>query len=227
MSNPIKPELFTFFEELGSHNDRDWFAGQKERFRSDVVEPAFEFVERVGESLPEVSPHFEAIPSLTRGSLFRIYRDTRFSRDKTPYKPYQGIRFPHEAGNGMHTPGFYLHLDPSGCFVGVGSWHPAREGLQAYRQAIVDDPDAWAAVRHDRVFAERFELQGDSLKRPPRGFPVDHPWVEDLKRKDFIGVAALSRDEVLANDFVDRFVTRCREGAPLVAFLCRAVGAPF
>src|SRR5918992_6326144 len=105
------PDLFAFLRELAANNDREWFAANKTRYVADVQEPALAFIEDVGVRLPEVSGHFVADARTVGGSLFRIYRDTRFSKDKTPYKTHVGIQLRHESGKDVHAPGFYLHLE--------------------------------------------------------------------------------------------------------------------
>lgn len=221
------PELFGFLRELAENNDRDWFHENKSRYEAEVREPAIQFILDFGERLKTISPHFRADPRKQGGSLFRIYRDVRFSKDKSPYKTHTGIQFRHAAGKDAHAPGFYLHLEPDQVFVGVGIWHPGGPALKKIREAIVDDPEGWRAVRNDEGFVEHFELAGDTLKLGPRGFDRDHPLIEDLKRKDFIGVSEWSEKAVASPDFIDGFETRCRAGAPLVRWLCGAVGVPF
>lgn len=224
-ANPFGPELFAFVRDLTQHNDRDWFQRHKSRYELDVKEPAFAFISGFGPHLREISPHFLAIPKAQGGSLFRIHRDTRFSADKRPYKTHVGIHFRHAAGSDAHTPGFYLHLQPGGSFVGVGLWRPDSPTLRQIRDAMVARPAEWTRARD--AFAARFELGGERLKRPPRDFAPDHPLIEDLKRKDFIGTVALGDDEVLAGGFPGRFAAACRDGAPLVKWLCAAVEVPF
>lgn len=223
--NPFGPELFAFVRDLTKNNDRDWFQRNKRRYERHVKEPAFAFISGFGPHLRKISPHFLAIPKAQGGSLFRIYRDTRFSPDKRPYKTHVGIHFRHADGDNPHTPGFYLHLQPGESFLGVGLWRPDSPTLRKIRDAIVAKPKAWTSARD--AFAARFELAGERLKKPPRGFEADHPLVEDLKRKDFIGTVALGDDQVLAADFPGRFVAACRDGEPLVKWLCGAVEVPF
>ena len=159
--------------------------------------------------------------------MFRIYRDVRFSKDKRPYKTHAGIHFRHKRAKDAYAPGFYLHLDPAASFVGAGIWHPDSKARAKIRQVIAEDSAAWKRARDHRAFKARFELAGESLKRPPRGFDADHAFIEDLKRKDFIGTTELSRRQVLAPDFVDRFAETCRDAVPLVRFLCKALEVPF
>ena len=112
MQRSFRPELFAFLRDLKANNDRVWFARNKERYENDVRGPALDFVADFAPHLEKISPHFVADPRPSGGSLFRIHRDTRFSKDKSPYKPYVGMRFSHEAAKDAHAPGFYLHLAP-------------------------------------------------------------------------------------------------------------------
>lgn len=220
------PDLFDFLRELREHNDRDWFAAHKARFEAVVREPALQFISDFGPELERISPHFRADPRPVGGSLYRIHRDIRFSRDKSPYKTSVGIHFRHERGKDAHVPGYYLHLEPGRTFVGAGIWRPDRETLVRLREAMAADPDVWREATGG-PFADRFQLRGDSLKRPPAGYPPDHPLIEDLKRKDFIGVAPLKDADATRADFLKRFAETCRAAGPYMAFLCRAAAVPF
>lgn len=225
--NPFGSGLFRFLKDLKANNDREWFQKNKARYEDELKEPALEFISLFGPRLRKISPHFRAIPKATGGSLFRIYRDTRFSKDKTPYKTHLGIHFRHKQAKSVHTPGFYLHIEPGEAFVGLGIWHPESPALRSIREAIVDDPAAWKRAKNAKRFREVFELSGDSLTRPPRGFDPEHPLIEDIKRKDFIGVTRLTQKQALAPDFLDTFSETCRAGAPLVRWLCGALDVPF
>ncbi len=221
------PELFGFLRDLAAHNDREWFGAAKPRYVREVQEPALAFVEDVGHRMPEVSPHFSADARTVGGSLFRIYRDTRFSKDKTPYKTHTGIQFRHVRFRDAHAPGYYLHLEPGNVFAGCGLWRPESATLKRIRDAIAARPDRWAAAVEDPAFAARFTLGGDSLKRPPAGYDRDHPRIEDLKRKDFIAFATLDEATVVAPGFLDEWVALCAAARPLMAYLCAAVGVEY
>jgi uncharacterized protein (TIGR02453 family) len=218
------PELFGFLRELSANNRREWFNANKERYRDTVLEPSLEFIERFRPLLHELSPHFLADARPVGGSMFRIHRDVRFSKDKTPYKTHVGLYFRHEDEEAPARPGFYLHLEPRNVFAGIGVWHPPREGLERIRQALVSDPDRWRKVTDGRRFGERFTLGGERLRRPPRGYAADHPLVEDLKRKDFVATATLTQRDATSTDFPERFRAVCAAGAPFVEFICDATG---
>jgi len=128
------PKLFAFLRELAAHNDRDWFAANKERYERDVRMPALRFINDFAAPLAKFAPHLVANPRPSGGSLFRIHRDTRFSRDKSPYKTHVGIHFFHEAAKAAASvPGFYLHLQPGESFAAAGIWHPDPPALARVR----------------------------------------------------------------------------------------------
>ena len=223
----IPPALFDFLRDLTANNRRDWFQANKARYLAEARDPMLAFIRAFAAPLAAVSPHFAADPRPNGGSLFRIYRDLRFSPDKTPYKTNIGAHFRHAAGKDAHAPGFYLHLEPGRCFAGAGVWRPGGPVARRIREAIAENPDAWLAVTRAPDFRETFELHGGSLKRAPRGFPKDHPLIADLKRTDFVAVTNLTEAEVTAPDFLDRFAHLIRRAAPFTALLSRAAGVPF
>ncbi|MDE0473152.1 MAG: DUF2461 domain-containing protein [Gammaproteobacteria bacterium] len=221
------PATFDFLTELAANNNRDWFAANKPRYEGDVKAPALRFISDFGSHLARIGPRFRADPRANGGSLFRIYRDTRFSRDKSPYKTHTGIHFRHEAAKDAHAPGFYLHLEPGRVFVGCGIWRPGGPALRKIREAIDQDPDAWLRASRDEGFRAAFELEGDSLIRAPKGFSVDHPLIVDLRRKDFIGVAHLSEEAVASEGFLEMFAGLCRDAVPFQHWLCGALGVGY
>ena len=223
----LKPALFDFLRELKANNERPWFEANKARYIADVRDPMLDFIAAFAEPLAEISPHFVADPRANGGSLFRIYRDTRFSPDKTPYKTNVGAHFRHVAGKDAHAPGFYLHLDPEACFAGCGIWSPGGEALAQIRGAIADNPNGWKRVTQAEAFRETFDIMGQSLKRPPRGFDAGHPLIEDLKRKDFVARTRFDEAYAVQPDFLQRFVQIVKDGSEFVGFLSRALGVPF
>ena len=224
---PIPPALFDFLRELRANNERPWFEKNKERYREVVRDPMLDFIAAFAGPLGEISPHFRADPRPSGGSLFRIHRDIRFSKDKRPYKTNVGAHFRHSAGKDAHAPGFYLHLEPDACFAGCGIWRPDGPALNCIRNAIVARPDEWRRVATGREFSGTFKLTGESLKRPPKGFDPGHPLIEDLKRKSFVAIAHISEAEVCAPNFLERFTVIARTGAGITAFLAGAVGVAF
>ncbi len=173
--------------------------------------------------LRKISPHFRADPRPRGGSLFRIYRDIRFSKDKSPYKTHAGLHFRHEAGKDAYTPGFYLHLEPRKSFIGMGLWHPDNPTLKRIRDRVANDPAAWKKAVGGKKFRQHFEVQGESLKRPPKGYDPEHPLIDVLKLKDFTCFAPLTQKQITSPDFMEEFATLCQAGSPLVKFICDAL----
>ncbi|MGA9598143.1 MAG: DUF2461 domain-containing protein [Acidimicrobiia bacterium] len=221
------PRLFAFFRDLAKNNNREWFKENQDVYESYVREPALDFINDFAGPLAGISSHFVVDSRKVGGSLFRIQRDTRFAKDKTPYKPNTGMQFRHRAGKDVHAPGFYIHLQPGECFVGAGLWHPETAAAYAIREKIDEDRAAWKRATRSKRFTERLALGGDSLSRPPRGFDADHPLIDDLKRKDFIASTPLTQATVTSDRLMDDFTDVCRRSAPLMKFLCEAVGIPF
>jgi uncharacterized protein (TIGR02453 family) len=212
--------LFEFLTELEANNTREWFTENKARYERDVKDPFLDFISDAGPRLRSISPGLVADPRPVGGSLFRIYRDVRFAKDKSPYKTHAGAHF-QLGGKGVHGPGYYLHLEPGQCFVAGGMWRPEAPALLAIRERISERPAEWTTARGGLDHAE------DALKRPPRDFDPDHPMIEDIKRKSFTSSVRLTQKQVLAPDLMGTFVSACREIAPLMQFLAGAVGVPW
>ena len=221
------PELFSFLADLRANNDREWFAANKHRYEDHLLEPALAFIADFAPRLAKISPQFRADPRPSGGSLFRIYRDTRFSKDKSPYKTNVGLHFRHEEAKDRHAPSFYLHIGPGEVFAGGGIWHPGTEGATHIREAIVADPERWRKATRTGAFAKRLELGGDSLKRVPSWAVSEHAFADDLRRKDFFGWARLSEEDVVAPGFVDEYAQICRAADPLTHFICDALELPY
>ena len=218
------PALFEFLSELAENNNRDWFEANRARYENDVREPMIEFIADFAERLETISPHMVADPRRSGGSMFRIYRDTRFSRDKSPYKLNVGAHFRHEIGREVHGPGFYLHLQPGRVFASAGIWRPAGATLRKIREAIVANPPRWESIVNEEGFRSTYALEGDSLKRAPRGFDADHPLIETLKLKTFAASTTFTQEQACSEGFIDLYAETCRAAEAYAAFLTEAVG---
>jgi uncharacterized protein (TIGR02453 family) len=218
------PEFFRFFRDIARHNNKTWFTANKSRYETAVRNPSLAFVRAVGPKLEAISRHLVADPRPIGGSVMRIYRDIRFSRDKSPYKTAVGIHFPHEGTGGEedHLPGFFLHLAPEDSWVSAGMWQPDPARLLRIRKALVARPTEWKKVRSAVP-----ELEGEALKRPPPGFDPAHPLIEDIKRKGFTTGLSIKDSVVTGRDFPGRFGSLCRSIDPLNRFLAKAVGVEY
>lgn len=218
---------FNFLEHLADNNDRGWFEAHKAEYEEHVRTPALEYIRAMGPMLEYFAPQFRADARKTGGSLMRVYRDSRFSPDKTPYKTNVGIQFRHALGRDVHAPGFYLHVAPEECFLGAGSWHPDPGLLARIRNLIAEQPERWRAACDERAFVEHWQLSGDTLKRPPRGFSADHPEIADIKRKDFICLCGLTREDVTGAALVELSARRFAVTVPFMRFLCQAADVEY
>jgi uncharacterized protein (TIGR02453 family) len=223
MSEFVSPRTFGFLRELAAHNERPWFEANKARYVAEVRDPLLRFVAAAGPKLGKLSRQIVADPRPVGGSLFRIHRDVRFSKDKSPYKTHAALSFRHSEARERPAPGFYLHLAPGDVFAGAGLWHAPPEAVEQVRDAIVASPERWAKV----VRACPLGAEEDTLKRVPRGYDPEHRFALDLKRRSFTTGARFTQTQACADDFLERFVAACRRAEPLVEFLCRAVGVPW
>ena len=223
-SSHFTPALFEFLSELAGNNNREWFQANKARYDRDVRDALVNFVADFGERLHEISPHMVADPRPSGGSVFRIYRDVRFSKDKSPYKTNAGIHFRHEVGREVHGPGLYLHLQPGSVFAGTGIWRPNSGTVGKIRDAIVANPGRWTRIVGDEGFASVYSLESESLKRAPRGIDPDHPLIEHLKLKSFVAATGFTEEEACSPDFMDVYADACRTASPFAEFLTTAIG---
>jgi len=221
------PESVKFLNELKANNNRDWFNANKARYEEAVLDVALQFIQSMQDPLADFAPHFTAIPKRMGGSLMRVYRDTRFSKNKSPYKTNIGIQFRHEQARDVHAPGYYVHIDPDQVFLGAGMWRPAADALRSIRERIAARPAEWVRIRDDRGFKRHFRLGGERLSRPPRGFDKEHPEIEDIKRKDFIAVKDLTLDDATHPRFQQKVETAFKSASAYMEFLCKAVNVPF
>lgn len=221
-------DFFAFFRELKANNDRAWFETNKQRFRESVQVPMSAFIEAMAPRLAKISKNFTADPRPNGGSMFRIYRDVRFSKDKRPYKEHAACHFRHRLGKDAHAPGFYMHFAPDEVFFGGGLWLPPPDALAKIRGAIATKPAAWKKVLSDKSFAARFDgVDGEALTRPPRGFDPAHPFIGDIKRKSFFAMSEGSVKLAQSPKLPDEVTEAFRAASPLMKFLCAALDVPY
>ena len=215
-------KTFKFLKELNENNNRDWFAENKQRYENEVRAPALNYIESMTQPLAKISPFFVVSAKKVGGSLMRVHKDVRFSKDKTPYKTNVGIHFKHARGKDVHAPGFYLHLEPGDIFIAAGLWRPESSTLKNVRTLIDEYPEEWIKLTSKVTGKSGYEFGGTSLKRPPVGFDKEHPLLEDLKRKDFIVAKKLKVSDVCATDFSKTSAKLFKAASPLVNFICDA-----
>lgn len=216
-----------FLHKLSQNNEREWFQAHKSDYEQRVLEPSLDFICAMEKPLALLSSRLLCVPKRVGGSLMRIYRDTRFAHDKRPYKTNIGIHFRHDAFRDIHGPGFYFHVGLDECFAAGGIWHPEPPALEKIRQHIVDQPKAWASVRRALAKLPDGAFHGEAVKRVPRGFAADHPWVEDLKRKDFIVSRRFDESLLYAPELQDFVLETFDTLKPLMKFICTSQGIRF
>jgi len=221
------PKSFALMREFARNNNREWFAANKTRFEETLRDPFLHLIADLAAPLAKISPHFRADPRPQGGSMFRIYRDTRFSGDKTPYKTWLGARLQHERAKQVPAPTFYMHIQPGQSFVGGGLWHPEPPTLKRVRDFLADNPASWKKAAHNKRFAERFEVGGESLSRPPRGYDPAHELIEDIKRKDFAAWTGIGDREACSSELRDILVAGFKGVAPMIDYLCAALDLEF
>jgi uncharacterized protein (TIGR02453 family) len=220
-------DFFMFFNDLKKNNNRDWFSANKPRYYESVVNPMGEYIVSIGPQLKRISPFYKADPRPHGGSMFRIYRDTRFSNDKTPYKTHAACHFRHEAGRDAHAPGFYMHIETDRVSIGGGIWRPPAKQLGQIREFITDNPSAWEKLTKSSAVKKMGGIQGDSLKRPPRGYDADARHVEDLKRKSFFLMSEADPKLALSPQLITESARVFRSVAKLNHFVTDALELPF
>ncbi len=217
-------DLLGFIKALSENNNREWFHANKDRYYASVVQPMCDFIMAMEPRMKKISPHFIVDPRPHGGSMFRIYRDVRFAKDKRPYKEHVACQFRHTASNDAHAPCFYVHISPAELVFGGGVWLPPSAALLKIRNAIADNPVAWKKIQNNKTLHKYTSgVEGDRLKRPPRGFAVDHPLLEDLKLKSFLAMHRSRPSLATKPDFIKEVEQTFKAIRPLISFLCDAV----
>jgi uncharacterized protein (TIGR02453 family) len=220
----FSPAALQFLVELRVNNNREWFNEHKQVYQEAIVEPALALIVALGERLRAIYPDLNFDTRTNgAGSLMRIYRDTRFSKDKTPYKTNAGIVFWQGEGKKMERPGFYFHIEPESSWIGGGWYMFPPPTLEAF-QAAVDDPARGAELRAalGELQGQGFRIWGDRYQRVPKGYAADHPQAELLKYKGLFAAAPDFSVETLGSpELVDRCYEVCAIQAPLLRWLVR------
>lgn len=222
--------VFTFLKELDANNNREWWEDNKDRYIRLIRDPAKEFIADFEPRLHSISDRFLADTRTNGGSLMRPYRDTRFSKDKTPYKTNVGIQFRHEMGKDVHAPGFYLHIAPGDCWAGVGMWRPEPKVARRIREAIHEHPEEWKKATKYKAFTNVWTIdpaEDEMLKRVPREFDPEFVYADDLRMKSFTAGHRMTQKSVTSADFDDIVGKAFKAAGTYTGFLCSAVGLPY
>lgn len=214
-------EAFGFLKELELNNTRQWFEEHRSVFDEHVLEPAQEFVVEMGERLKTISPRISAIPRIDK-SIFRLYRDTRFSEDKTPYKTHVGILFWGGARKKLENSNYYLQLNKSSIFVGTGEYRFPSDLLRPYRDSVVHMKRGAELKRILKRITENpsYKIGGQHYKRVPAGYDPGHPRAELLLHNGLYAYRESPLpEEIYSSGFVDYCFEIFRDMSPLHKWL--------
>ena len=210
-------EGLKFLRSLKHHNNREWFQKHKATYEHSVKGPMEELISALAEDLPKFAPEMVASP---KASAYRIYRDTRFSKDKSPYKTHIAAVFPRTGLDKHEGAGFYLHIAPSDLLIGGGLYMPTPEHLSAIRHRIAAEASSFLQVIGNQRFKKLFgTVSGEQLSRVPRGFPPDHPAANFLKYKQFLAARNFPAEAATAASFYKVVVETFKAMVPFVRFL--------
>jgi uncharacterized protein (TIGR02453 family) len=218
---PFTPRALAFLRALKRNNRREWFHQRRDQYEELLRTPMMAVVERFGQEFRGFAPELMADP---KKSIYRIWRDTRFSADKRPLKTNVAAVFPHRSGDRHTSAGLYLEIAPEWVFAGGGLYMPDPQGLHHIRERIAADPKGFARVVNARALKKAGGLQGESLKRVPRGFPADHPAADYLKMKQFLVWKEWPPELATTPKFWTEILTTFRATAPLLTYLNDALG---
>lgn len=219
----LKPEIFEFLKKLDKNNNREWFNEHKSEFlaaKDNIAALTGYLISEIAKFDPAISG------TLPEDCVFRIYRDIRFSKDKSPYKNNLGA-YMAPGGRKSMSPGYYIHFQPGQCFIAAGKHMPDPGELLKLRNAIAKNTSEFLKIVGAKGYKERFgELHGERLKAAPKGFPPDHPAIEYLKLKSFTAYREYNDDKVvITRDYSKLLAKDAKAMYPLVAFLRAALKA--
>ncbi len=220
------PETIQFYADLLQHNERPWFEAHKADYQKYVLEPGKLFVMALGERLKTISAEIQFDTRTNgSGSIMRIYRDVRFSKDKTPYKTYLGIIFWEGSGKKTESPGFHFGMDATGAQMHVGIWGFPKPMLMAYREAVADEKlgseleGILTAVSQNPI---PYTIGGQHYKRVPRGYPKDHPRADLLRYNGLHASSpAITPEQISSPELLDICFTHAKNLAPLQQWLVK------
>jgi uncharacterized protein (TIGR02453 family) len=203
----FSPDILKFLQELSSNNTRDWFAEHRDRYDNNVRLPAKQLIAAMADRFDELHIHYKADD---KTSMFRIHRDTRFSKDKSPYKTNVGLFFPFigtnsTVGKAVEKPGIYCHIEPGNCAIGGGIYMPTPDQLKAIRARIYNHHEEWDEIIHSRQFTTIFAagIHGESLKTMPRGYEPNHTASEYIRKKQWYVWETFDESVLFTEEIID------------------------
>jgi len=206
----INPDLFSFFSKLKQNNNRDWFQSNKAEFK--LLEGQVKLF------MKEIEQNLQIHDKIEKAKMFRIYRDVRFSKNKTPYKSHFGLAF-HREKPALRG-GYYLHLEPENSFLGVGFWAPEKEDLQRIRKELEIDAEEYRQIMVNKAFKKHWgSLSGEEVKTAPKGFSKEHPNIDLIKKKQHVFIKNFSDQEVLSSDFIGVIDTHFQNIRPFFDYM--------
>ena len=201
----INPDVITFYKELSENNTREWFEPQKKRFKSLELE-----IKKYAE---EIKNNLNETDEIEHAKIFRIYRDVRFSKNKTPFKTHFGISF-HRKKPDLRG-GYYIHISPGNSFIATGFWNPDKDDLYRIRKEMeVDAKEFREIINKDEFKFHWGNLQGEEVKTAPKGFSKEHPDIDMIRKKQFLFIKKFSDKDVLARNFSEQIITNFKAIRP-------------
>ena len=216
----LQPSTLGFLRDLKENNDKGWFDAHRKTYEG----ARKDFEDFVGDLLKALCPLEPALAGQSaRDCTYRIFRDVRFSKDKTPYKAHFGAFFS-RGGRKWDGAGYYLHLEPGGIFAGGGLWMPEAPLLKKVRQEIDYAFGEWTGIVEGKAFRKVFpEIGGETLQKVPQGYEADNPAIGYLKHKSFIASHRMADEDLTGKDALKKVVSVFTTLRPMVDFLNRAV----
>jgi uncharacterized protein (TIGR02453 family) len=219
----LRPEALTFLRNLARHNDRAWFQPRKARFEAELKEPMLAIVRKITDAMVDFAPN-HVRPA--EKSLFRIYRDTRFSNDKRPYKTHVAAWWTHTGLEKTSGAGYYFSVSAKEVVIAAGSYMPEKEQLAAIRNWLLDHHAEFRKLLKRTAVKKHYdELEGNALTRPPNGFPQDHPGMDLIRCRQWGLAAELPAKAALKKDIADVVIRYFKIAAPVVDALNTPIAA--
>jgi uncharacterized protein (TIGR02453 family) len=219
----FRPEALTFLRNLARHNDRDWFTPRKAIFEAELKEPMLAIIRKITDAMTGFAPSHVRPPEK---SLFRIYRDTRFSNNKLPYKTHVAAWWSHTGMEKTSGAGYYFQVSPKGVVIAAGAYMPEKEQLAAIRNWLLDNHAAFRKILQKPAIRKTFaEFEGEALTRPPKGFPPEHPATDLIKYKQWGLSTTIPANSALQPNFAKVVIKHFKMLAPMVDALNTPIAA--